>query len=183
MRGLSHDAPILETNGGYGRIYERCYFDRPIGVVLEKEEDKALALARQRPTWRVYCANALPVLRAGIASDLPFAFIDLDPYGNAFEYLDALFLPGRRFADRVQLVVNDGYRQKTRIRSEWQTPWMAPIVDKYGVGVREFYLEVCRELVESRVSRVGFEVAHWVGWYCGMNDDMTHYWATLERRS
>lgn len=182
LKDCASDAPILETHGGHGRIFERCYFDRPHGVVIEKLEDKALHLAQQRPSWRVYCGDCVSTLAAGLAADVPFRFIDLDPYGSPYEILDALFRPGRAFADRVELVVNDGMRQKARTRTEWQVSWLRPVVEKYGVGIYAHYLECAAELVALMVARAGFRVASWTGWYAGHQDDMTHYWATLVRQ-
>lgn len=181
LRGLPPESPLLETNGGFGRLYERAYYDRPHGVVLEKDEPKAAHLSRQRPTWRVYCCDSAAALEAGIANDLAFGFIDLDPYGSPFDILDAIFTPSRLLADRLQLVVNDGMRNKTRMRGEWHVRALRPVVEKYGVGICARYIECARELVEAIVARSGFKVTRWIGWYAGARQDMTHYWASLER--
>ena len=176
------DAPtILETHGGYGRIFERAWFKAHTGVVIEADAQKAEALARQRPTWRVYQGNNLPCLRAGIANDLAFDIVDLDPFGSSLDYLDALAQPGRTWPDRWQLVVNDGMRQTLRLGGAWHCGALRDVVERRGNNLDPVYLEVARELVEVMADALGFRLAGWVGYYTGANDCMTHYWATLER--
>ncbi len=79
--------------------------------MIERDELKADALARQRPTWRVYQGNGLPALSAGLASDLAFDIVDLDPHGSSLAYLEVLGNGGRLWPDRWQLVVKAGKRQ------------------------------------------------------------------------
>lgn len=180
LKRVSADALVLETHGGYGRIYERVYYKHR-GVVIEKDPRKAAQLARQRPAWRVYNALAERSLAAGLAKDVPFGLIDLDPYGSPFDVLDGLLKPGRAFADRVELVVNDGMRNKVRIGGAWHVHCLKNIVARRGNDLLDVYLEVARELVDELAARIGYAVASWTGYYCGHNNDMTHYHASLER--
>lgn len=185
-RAVLHDAPeaptILETHGGLGRIYDRAWFKAGTGVVIERDERKAEALARQRPTWRVYQANSLPALRAGLASDMVFDIVDLDPYGSSLDYLDVLALGGRHWPDRWQLVVNDGLRQFIMLGGAWRYEQLAEIVAKRGNNLFPVYLDVVRELVAGMAARLGFRLAGWHGYYAGAGGQMTHYRAILERR-
>lgn len=181
LRGVPLDAPILETHGGYGRIFERVYY-RHRGVVLEKDDRKVALLARQRPAWRVYHGLAEKALAAGLANDVPFSFIDLDPYGSPFDVLDAIFQPGRALAPKVELVVNDGMRNKVRVGGAWHVHCLREIVERHGNDLLAVYLDVAREMVEKIAQRVGYVITAWKGYYCGSNNDMTHYHATLERQ-
>ncbi len=185
-RAVLHAAPpapiVLETHGGFGRIFERTWFKASTGVVMEKVEEKAEALAVQRPTWRVYQADSLKLIQAGIARDLAFDIVDLDPYGSPVEYLDALAASDRIWPDRWQLVVNDGLRKRLRLGVAWSTPRMRPYVLRHGNNLYPVYLKLAREIVEEFAEKIGFEV---VGWHCyatGELGDMTHYWAKLARR-
>lgn len=180
LKRVPRDGLVLETHGGFGRIFERVYYRHP-GVVIEKDERKVAQLARQRPNWRVYQGLAERALGAGLASEVPFSLIDLDPYGSPFEVLDGLFKPGRKFASEVQLVVNDGMRNKVRVGGAWHVRCLREIVQRRGNDLLDVYLEVARELVEKMARRVGYVVAAWTGYYCGSNNDMTHYWATLRK--
>lgn len=174
-------ALVLETHGGFGRIYERVY-DRLAGVVIEKDDKKAKHLAQQRPTWRVYQRDCGKALGAGLAADLAFSVIDLDPYGSPFDVLEAIFCgEPRNLAPRLQLVVNDGLRNKVKVGGAWHTARLKPIVARWGNDLYPVYLDVARELVREIVGAAGFKVAEWGGYYCGANGDMTHYLATLER--
>lgn len=185
-RAVLHAAPpepvVLETHGGFGRLYERAWFKARTGVVVEKVEGKAAALAEQRPTWRVYQADSLKALRAGIAADLRFDIVDLDPYGSPHDYLDALASSGRTWPDSWHLVVNDGLRQSLALGGAWHSDTMAWAVQKHGNNLHPIYLRVAREAVERFAERLGYLVAGWHGYYTGANSMMTHYWARIERK-
>lgn len=173
---------VLETHGGYGRIFERTWYKARGGLVLEKDADKAEHLARQRPTWSVYHGDCERALSAGLARSTPFDVIDLDPYGQPFEVLGALALPGRTFPDVWHLVVNDGNRQKVQRGGAWHMETLAGAVRRHGANLYGIYLEVARECVEEFADKIGFELAGWTGYYAGKNDMMTHYWAMLRHR-
>lgn len=184
-RAVLHEAPpaplVLETHGGFGRIFERTWFKAAGGLVMEKVEEKAEALARQRQTWRVYQGDSLKLIQAGVARDMRFDIVDLDPYGSPVEYLDALASSGREWPDRWQLVVNDGLRKRLRLGVAWSTPRMRAYVLRHGNNLYPVYLTLAREIVEEFAASIGFAV---VGWHCyatGEWGEMTHYWAKLER--
>lgn len=174
---------VLETHGGYGRIYERTWFKARAGVVIEKDGAKADHLARQRPSWSVYQGDCEKALAAGLARGTAFDIIDLDPYGQPFSVLNALALPGRVFPDEWHLVVNDDNRQKVQRGGSWHMNALATQVRKYGVNLYPIYLQVARECVDEFANKIGFEVAGWTGHYAGKNGMMSHYWAVLRRRS
>lgn len=177
---LKKPGPVLETHGGNGRLFERLYHAMP-GVVCEKDPTKACALARQRPAWRVYECDCAAALADGLARDVPFCLVDVDPYGSPFEVIEALFATPRAWAPEVQLVVNDGLRHKAKLGSAWQAHVLRGAVKKHGNDLYPIYLRVAREMVEGLVARSGFSVAQWTGYHCGHNGDMTHYLATLTR--
>lgn len=173
-------APVLETHGGYGRIGERCYSDRP-GLVIEKDDKKAEHLARARPTWRVYQGDCEMSLAAGLGADLPFALIDCDPYGSPFAVLDSIFAYQRALAPTLQVVVNDGLRQGVQIGKSWVIDALKGAVARHGNNLYPRYLEIARELVEELAGKAGFSLVHWRGYYCGHANGMTHYWATSDQ--
>lgn len=181
VKRMASCSVVLETHGGYGRLAERCYFGKT-GIVFEKDRKKAEHLAVQRPGWRVYEADCIKPLGAGLGADMSLGLIDLDPYGSPFDVMEAIFCGERReFAPVVQLVVNDGLRQKVGLGGAWHTERLKPLVRKYGNDLYPVYLEVARELTEKIVAGAGFRVANWAGYYCGAGNNMTHYWATLAR--
>lgn len=171
---------ILETHGGWGVIYERCYSAVERGVVFEKDEDKVAALARQRPGWGVYEADCVRSIAAGAVDDWGINFVDVDPYGEPWPVLEALFRREMRWPSRLALAVNDGLRQKLRIGA-WDVGSMQEVVARYGNKVADQYVEICREKVEEIVEQAGYGLLHWTGYYCGTNDNMTHYGAVLKR--
>lgn len=174
--------PVLETHGGFGRLYERLY-DRNLGVVIEKDARKAEHLAGQRPFWRVYQGDAVRALAGGLAADVPFGLIDVDPYGSPFPVLEAIFEHPRRLQDRVELVVNDGLRQKVKLGGAWSVEALRPAVRRHGNNVYPIYAEVALETLEEIVAAAGYQVCAWTSRYTGHNNDMTHYWARLSRLS
>jgi len=181
LKVTSAELPVLETHGGAGRIYERCY-DTRVGVVLEKKPEKAEHLAKQRPTWRVYQCDSAKALACGLANDLAFGLVDIDPYGSPWPILEALLLKSRRqWPDVVQIVVNDGLRQKCKMGGSWNAGDLREMVEQYGNNLYPIYLEVAREKLEKIAGQAGFKLTGWVGYYCGHAGDMTHYWATLQK--
>lgn len=172
---------VLETHGGVGRLFERCWYRAEGGLVLERDEAKAEALALQRPTWRVYCGDSLKLLAAGIGADLAFDVVDVDPYGQAVDVLDALAASARPWPDVWHLVVNDGGRQPLRVGIGWNIPRMRRYVQRFGNRLYPVYLELVRVIVEEFAASIGFRVAAWHCYATGQMGDMTHYWARLER--
>lgn len=173
---------ILETHGGYGKIYELCYADLPAGVVFEKDPDKAGFLAGQRPTWAVYEGDSLKGIAARVGSHLPVNFLDLDPYGSPWEIINAFFENWGELPDRLAVAVNDGLRQKCKMNGAWSVGVLAEKVARYGnQSLYADYKEICRELLEEKAAQAGYRLSRWTAYYCGFRGQMTHYGAVLER--
>ena len=173
---------VMETHGGFGAIFAKCYFGVSDGVVFESKPDKAAALAKQRPTWAVYETDCVMALAAGVGNHLPVNFIDLDPYGEPWPVMDAFFQSDRQFPSRLAIVVNDGLRQGVKMNGGWNTKSLADVVAKYGSSqLYKNYLTICRELLEEKAGQRGYTLTRWAGYYCGHADQMTHYAAILEK--
>jgi hypothetical protein len=174
---------VLETHGGFGKLFSRCYSHVPDGVVFETKPEKCAVLARQRPSWAVYEADCVRALGAGVGHHLPVNFVDLDPYGEPWPVLDAFFAGLRRGPGRLVLVVNDGLRQKLKMNGGWNVASKRTVVDRLGNGAMySNYLAICRDLVKAKGGAAGYELKNWTGYYCGFADQMTHYAAVLEVR-
>jgi hypothetical protein len=171
---------VLETNGGYGRLFQRCYRHLKDGVVLEADPVKAAALGLQRPTWAVYECKAERALADGIGSHLEVNFLDLDPYGEPWPTVDAFFQSKRPFPNRLAVVVNDGLRQTLRFNA-WSVGSMQQIVSRLGNKIAPKYLEICRDMLSEKAGRAGYKLAKWTGYYCGQRESMTHYAAVFEK--
>lgn len=175
---------VLETHGGTGRIGLRCYGAVERGVVFEKDPAKAEHLAVQRPTWAVYEADCLTALAAGVGAHLPINLVDLDPYGEPWPVLDALFRGPYAWPDTLGIVVNDGLRQKLRLSGGWDVHSMQGVVARYGNGaMHDNYLSICQELLQEKAAQVGYSLSRWTGYYTGYGQQMTHYAALLVRSS
>lgn len=178
------DRPVvLETHGGYGRIFDRCYQGVADGVVFEKDASKTAFLAQQRPAWAVYECDCAMALAAGVGRHLDINVIDLDPYGEPWPVLDAFLVGhGDKLPDRWGMAVNDGLRQKVSLNGGWDVESLRDAVAQWGAAsMAKDYLAVCRWLVEKKVATVGFTVAKWAGYYCGAGQGMTHYAAVMVR--
>jgi hypothetical protein len=173
---------VMETHGGYGKLYDRCYSHVVDGVVFEKRPEKSAKLAKQRPGWAVYESDCLMALRAGVGSHLPVNFLDLDPYGEPWPVMDAFFESKRPKPDRLVMVVNDGLRQKLKMNGGWTVGSLQGVVDRMGNGgLYEKYLEVCQALVKEKAAKAGYVLRRWTGYYAGFAGQMTHYAAVLVR--
>lgn len=173
---------VLETHGGYGVIYQRCYSGLPSGVVIEKNIERAALLSRQRPHWLVYEGACEVVLRAAAGDLLGINFLDLDPYGEAWTAIDSFFAAARSFPSVFGIVVNDGLRQGLQRGGAWKISVVQKMVQKYGNDeMAARYLEICKEMLVARVAEVGYQLTHWAGYHCGLNDQMTHYAAVLKQ--
>lgn len=173
---------VMETHGGFGKIFQRCYRHLPQGIVFESDETKSAALAGQRPTWAVYECACEPALAAGVGSHLEVNFLDLDPYGEPWEAVTNYFGSKRPFASRMIVVVNDGLRQKLRMQGGWVVKSMQHIVRKEGNGwLYKNYLEISRDLLAEKAARQGYKLSLWNGYYTGAGQSMTHYAAVLDR--
>ena len=172
---------ILEPYGGKGVIWWHCYQDVLQGTVIEKQEDKAETLARQRPTWAVFCGDSIAVLRSGACRRLTYNYIDIDPYGEPWETIDLVFGGAAPLARRVGIVVHDGLRSNLRMNTAWKVKAMQQTVAKWGnERVHDNYVAICREMLEKKAEQAGYRLLRWAGYYCGDKDSMTHYAAVLE---
>lgn len=173
---------VLETHGGFGKLYARCYSSVADGVVFESNPVKAARLGLQRPEWAVYEADCEEAMRAGVGGHLPVNFVDLDPYGQPWPALDAFFEGLKPQVPRLVLVVNDGLRQKMKSNSGWTVRGLESVIDRFGnAALYPRYLEVCKELVKEKAAKAGYVLRRWTGYYCGFRDQMTHYAAVFTR--
>lgn len=177
------DPRILETHGGYGKIYSCCYSEVENGCVFEVDEGKAESLTVQRPTWSVYQSDCVKSMKMGVPGHLEFNFIDVDPYGSSWPAIDAVLSGSIHLADKVAFAVNDGLRQKLRIGSGWEVKQMAGPCARYGNANLFFkYEQICRDMMQEKSSKAGYALEDWVCYYCGHNGDMTHFGAVLRRK-
>jgi hypothetical protein len=173
---------VMETHGGWGKLYQRCYRDVPTGIVFEKDPDKAARLGMQRPHWQVYEADCEKALRHGVGDNLTVNFLDCDPYGESFPVIDAFLQSERPRADKLVIVVNDGLRQSLRMNLGWNVECVREAVQHFGnAALHEKYLAVCRWLIERKAAAAGYTLTKWAGRYAGFQAQMTHFTAVLRR--
>ena len=173
------DPVVMETHGGYGRLWEACYAHLAHGIVFEKDSERASHLVLQRPSWAVYEADSEAALRLGAGAHLEVNLLDLDPYGDPWPTIAAFFASDRPRAPEMFVVVNDGLRMSARLRTAWHTGSLAPIVGKYGNDLGPVYLDVCEELMRENGAKAGYQLEAFSGYYCGHLGNMTHYLARL----
>lgn len=168
---------VVETHGGFGRLYQRCYQDLPTGVVFDNDSAKALALATQRPNWSVYEANVETALIAGVGFHRRPNLFDLDPYGSPWEVLVAICGRASEWYDGpVGFAVNDGLRKNLILNCGWKIDALAPAVAEFGNhNLYRRYLDACRWMVAKIAAQIGRRVTEWAGYCCGFQKHMTHY--------
>ena len=183
MLARLEDTPvILETHGGKGDLYRRCYADVETGLVFETDPAKAEKLVWQRPNWSVYETDCVWGLENGVGSHLKVNFIDADPYGQAWHVLQAFFGSERPRAERVILVVHDGVRKSLGRFGSLNMDIFAPIVEQIGeLNLYRKYLEVCEQLLGEMVSEAGYAVTGFGGFYSRRDKDQTHFFAELRK--
>lgn len=183
LKQLAEEPVVIETHAGFGRLYSRCYKHVVRGVAFEIKAERTGALALQRPTWAIYEGDCIPALAAGIGSHLTANFIDIDPYGEPWPTIDALFSSKRTWPQRLVVVVNDGLRHKVRIGAGWKVKSLRAAIERHGnAHANDHYLEICRELMAEKAGQAGYELVRWSGYHCGRMQMMTHYAAVFERR-
>jgi hypothetical protein len=168
---------VVETHGGFGRLFQRVYADRGTGVVFETDEGKAGALALQRPGWSVYASAAEDALARGVGYHFLPNLFDLDPYGSPWEAFAAICAHAAKWArGPVGFVVNDGLRPNLQKNQSWRVKALADALAEFGnAGLYRKYLTVCRWQVERAADRIGRRLTEWTGYYCGSNSRMSHY--------
>jgi hypothetical protein len=171
---------VMETHGGTGQIYRRCYAHIDTGVVFERDPRKARVLGLQRPTWAVYRADCVAAIRAGVGGHLPVNFFDLDPWGEPWPAIEAIFSGGLDLPGRIVFAVNDVLRLTLK-RGAWRVRSMADAVTKFGNDIYHRYLEVARWKLERIAAEVGFTLERFGGYYCGVQQQNAHYYALLRR--
>lgn len=183
LRELAETPVVLETHGGFGRLFATCYGGIADGAVFEKLAYKTDILAKQRPTWSVYEGDCVDSLAQGAASHLAINFVDCDPYGGAWPALEAFFTSDRPWPDRLVLAVNDGLRRELKMKSGWRWSFLERYVQTYGNdGCYRRYLEICRAHVEFLAAGRAYLLTKWAAYHCGHGENMTHFAAVLDRQ-
>ena len=171
---------VMETHGGWGDVWSHCYSHITDGVVFEKLPDRAEALAMQRPEWAVYECDCEHAIRDGVGFHLPVNFIDLDPYGQPWPVIDAIFSVEREWPPVLAIVVNDGLRVGIKNQTAWKMSSMESVVQRHGLAfIHKNYVAVCQELLTEKAGQAGYHLTRWAGYYCGVGKNMTHYAAIL----
>lgn len=172
---------VLETHGGWGVLWSRCYREA-CGTVLEQRADKAAVLARQRPTWAVYQADVTRALTAGVAGHQVTTLLDCDPYGDPWPTLEAFFGSARPEASALGVVVTDGMGLKAKRGGLWRVASQRPVVERYGDRPLARRVEIARERLADVAASAGYTLAEFGGWTCGHAGQMAHYAALLTHR-
>lgn len=189
LRELGGKKPpvILETHCGTGALFNACYAHVRQGLAMDLEKSRATKVAIQRPTWRVYAGNSARALELGLAADLEFSFVDIDPYGSCWHHVTALFRSKRALAQRLGIVATDGLRLRTQMggSAHARTPELDDARERFGNGTAlyEQYLMVCEWLLTRRAEEAGFTVTKFRGFYNGQRKNMTQWGAILERKT
>lgn len=183
LRGMPAPPVVVETHGGHGEVWRRCYQGAPTGACFEEDPGKAVALAAQRPAWAVYEGDCVAALQAGAGAHLRATVLDVDPYGDPWPAIAAFFSSDRPRAPELRAFVNDGLRQKVRLGGAWQVGTLEGVVRRHGNHLYPRYLDVCRELMAEAARPAGYRLVAWAGYYCGALKNMTHYAATLRQEA
>ena len=177
---LGEPPVILETHGGTGQLFSRCYPHTRHGIVFETDPKKTETLVRQRPNWTVCETDCVWALGQGVGNHLRINFIDADPYGQAWQVLQAFFGSEREHADRVILVAHDGIKTRLKKYGCHDLPVFNRVIEEIGnAQLYANYLEVCHEMLIETVAVAGYEVEGFGGFYSLRNVDQTHFFAEL----
>jgi hypothetical protein len=175
---------IMETHGGFGKLWAQCYSHIPEGVVFEKDPIKALRLAKQRPHWSVYECDCVKAIKEQVGSHLPINYVDVDPYGDPWPVIEAFLSSDRPKPERVMIVTNDGLRQKLQLGGAWVVGSMDRVVSQRGnATVYHDYLDVCKDMMRDLAAKGGYQLTRWTAYFTGRQEAMTHYAALLTRQA
>ncbi|OFX13213.1 MAG: hypothetical protein A2Z18_11135 [Armatimonadetes bacterium RBG_16_58_9] len=184
---------ILETHGGTGRLWARCYSHVAHGIVFESDSEKASHLARQRPAWAVYQADCEKALASAVGDHLPVNFLDLDPWGSPWPTIGAFFAGIKPTVERLVVVVHDGLRNRLRMNMGWRTGGLEAVVERIGnQDCFANYKEICRDLMKEKAAESGYQLSRWAAFYTAIDrkhgdlgvlsgQDSTHYAAVLTK--
>lgn len=172
---------VMETHGGFGAVWDAVYRSVERGAVFEKEPKRCDALILQRPGWSVYQTDCELAIREGAGAHLSVNVLDVDPYGSAWPTLKAFFESERPRDSKLSVVVADGLRlviQRGGIADMHGFEWFS---HRFGNSPYSHYLECCQTAIREIAAARGYRLETWAGYYCGRNDQMTHWWAALRR--
>ncbi len=168
---------ILETHGGWGKLYAACYTHIKTGMVCENKPDRADKLLKQRGhKWGVFECDCEKALKLGLGSHLPVNFLDVDPYGDPWPAIDGFLESKRTLPPQLMIVVNDGLRQLAQRQRGWTSKTLEPLVKKYGnTDLFGRWLEISKEMMTERAVKAGYRLDQWVGYYPERNDYGSHH--------
>lgn len=183
-RSLPKDANvfILESNAGYGKLYEACYRNYT-GVAIEKDNRKINPLKRQRPNWQVVNGDNRQIIHQ-LPSSLfeHINFIDTDPYGSPWLFLTALFerISSERTPDRLHIVCHDGLPLKLRATiTDIKFPILRKYIDRYADRFRHEYHQISAEMLTELCQSAQYTVHHFEPEYIDKKRTHLHWLAEL----
>ena len=177
---LDTEPVILETHGGTGELFLRCYSHVREGAVFETDPKKAVTLLKQRPNWAVYESDCVWSLQNGVGSHLPINFVDFDPYGMAWNVIQAYFESERPRVEKLILVAHDGVRSTLKRYGGGRIGFFSKIVEQIGeIELYQEYLAICEQLLLEIVEPAGYAIEGFGGFYSKQDKDQTHFFAEL----
>jgi hypothetical protein len=184
IKNIKDPLVVIDVFAGAGKIYDLCYKNSLTGVAFERNPEKVEKLVEQREKWLVYECDSILGINAACGSIFKFNFIDVDPYGDPWPALHAIFSQKKyAFCDTIGIAVMDGLRQGAKMQVAWKQKGLKQFSDKYGnAELYKFYKELCKEKIEEIISPLGFRISKWAAYYCGTMDLMTHYGGIFKRR-
>lgn len=184
LEKLETEPCVLETHGGTGEIFLRCYAGVREGAVFETDPSKAVSLLQQRPNWAVYETDCVWGLENGVGSHLEVNFIDFDPYGAAWTAIQAFFNSERPQPEQLIIVAHDGIRSSLRRFGGSRIQTLGHIITEIGeVRLHAEYLSVCERLLWETTQAAGYEILGFGGFYSKDDENQTHFFAELKKHA
>ena len=182
LEKLEAEPCVLETHGGTGEIYLRCYAGVREGAVFETDPVKAVTLLKQRPNWAVYETDCVWGLENGVGGHLEINFVDFDPYGAAWTGITAFFNSQRPQPEQLIIVVHDGIRSSLQRFGGSRIQTFSHIIEEIGeVRLHSEYLSVCERLLVEMTDSAGYEILGFGGFYSKQDENQTHFFAELKK--
>ncbi len=150
-RDLPPTTRVLDLHAGAGEMYRAAWCRFEGGTCVLADADDAASAARMRPTWACFEGNGERFLSAGMAADVPFDVIDIDPGGEPWPCVHAWATSERVRAPVTHLIVGDAYRHKRNASAPSRT--LVPRDDDAAVR-RQARRAVEREIRAGTIARI-----------------------------
>jgi len=140
---------VLECFAGESWLYRQLWHKAASGATLDKDRNKVIRAAEERPGWACYAGDVKRVFGGPWFDWRAFDVVDIDAWGSPWPFLAAWAESSRARAIDTLVFLTDGYAGKVSLAARCKTLFPAASGQRGQMSMAE-YQGIARQALRSR---------------------------------